>query len=102
MSVLHCPYCNDAPGQYNNPKVSPIHTEDLKGLPPTVIITAEFDPLRDDGILYTAKLRKAGAKVWDKCFPSQIHCLIGLPPDAAVLNEYETIVKTAMKESFKP
>jgi acetyl esterase len=89
-----------APGQYQNPEVSPILTEDLKGLPPAVIINAEFDPLRDDGILYAAKLRKNGVKVWDKCFAGQIHCLIGLPPDAAELKEYETIVKNAMKESF--
>jgi len=89
-----------APGQYQNPEVSPILTEDLKGLPPAVIINAEFDPLRDDGILYAAKLRKNGVKVWDKCFAGQIHCLIGLPPNAAELKEYETIVKNAMKESF--
>jgi acetyl esterase len=89
-----------APGQYNNPEVSPVLTEDLKGLPPAVIINAEFDPLRDDGILYTAKLRKNGVKVWDKCFAGQIHMLFGLPPGAEELKEYETIVKTAMKESF--
>jgi acetyl esterase len=89
-----------APGQYNNPEVSPILTEDLKGLPPAVIINAEFDPLRDDGILYAAKLRKNGVKVWDKCFAGQIHMLFGLPPYAEELKEYETIVKTAMKESF--
>lgn len=90
-----------APGEYKNPEVSPILTEDLKDLPPAVIINAEFDPLRDDGILYAAKLRRFGVKVWDKCFPGQIHCLIGLPPGAAELKEYETIIKTAMKESFR-
>ena len=89
-----------APGQYNNPGVSPILTEDLTGLPPAVIINAEFDPLRDDGIRYAAKLRKHGVKVWDKCFAGQIHCLIGLPPDAKEMKEYEAIVKSAMKESF--
>ena len=89
-----------APDQYNNPEVSPILTEDLKGLPPAVIINAEFDPLRDDGILYAAKLRKNGVKVWDKCFAGQIHMLFGLPPNAEELRQYETIVKTAMKESF--
>ena len=89
-----------APGQYDNPEVSPILTKDLKGLPPAVIINAEFDPLRDDGILYAAKLRSAGVKVWDKCFAGEIHCLIGLPPNAEQLREYEAIVKTAMNESF--
>lgn len=90
-----------APGEYKNPEVSPILTEDLKGLPPAVIINAEFDPLRDDGILYAAKLRSAGVKVWDKCFAGQIHCLIGLQPGAKELKEYEAIVKSAMKESFQ-
>jgi acetyl esterase len=89
-----------APGQYINPEVSPILTEDLKGLPPAVIINAEFDPLRDDGFLYAAKLRKSGIKVWDKCFAGQIHMLLGLPPEAKEIKEFETIVKTAMKESF--
>jgi acetyl esterase len=89
-----------APGQQNNPEVSPILTEDLRGLPPAVIINAEFDPLRDDGILYAAQLRKAGVRVWQKCFAGQIHCLIGLPPGAPALNEFAEIIKTAMKESF--
>jgi acetyl esterase len=89
-----------APGQYKNPEVSPLLTEDLKGLPSAVIINAEFDPLRDDGFLYAAKLRKSGVKVWDKCFAGQIHMLLGLPPNAEEIKELETIVKTAMKESF--
>ena len=91
---------NYAPGQYRNPEVSPILSEDLTGLPPAVIINAEFDPLRDDGFLYAAKLRRFGIKVWDKCFAGQIHMLLGLPPDAEEIKEFETIVKTAMKESF--
>ena len=89
-----------APGQYKNPEVSPILTDDLTGLPPAVIINAEFDPLRDDGFLYATKLKKNGVMVWDKCFAGQIHMLLGLPPDAEEIKEFETIVKTAMKESF--
>ncbi len=90
-----------APGQYNNPEVSPILTEDVTELPPAVIINAEFDPLRDDGVLYASKLRKAGVQVWDKCFAGQIHCLIGVQPNTDVMNEFEGFVKTAMKEVFK-
>lgn len=89
-----------APGQYNNPEVSPLLAEDLRGLPPAVIINAEFDPLRDDGISYAAKLRKSAVKVWDKCFAGQIHMLLGLPQDAIEIKEFETMVKTAMKECF--
>jgi acetyl esterase len=91
---------NYAPGQYNNPEVSPILSEDLSGLPPALIINAEFDPLRDDGILYAVKLRKFGVRVWEKCFAGQIHLLLGLPPDAAEIKEYEAMVHNAMNESF--
>ena len=90
-----------APGQYNNPEVSPILNKDLNGLPPAVIINAEFDPLRDDGFLYASRLKKAGVKVWDKCFAGQIHCLIGAPPNSKAVREYEALVKAAMKEVFK-
>jgi len=89
-----------APGIKNNPELSPILSDDLSGLPPAVIINAEFDPLRDDGIRYAGKLRKAGVKVWDKCVPGQIHLLLGLPPDAKEIREIESIVKNAMQESF--
>ncbi len=89
-----------APGQYNNPEVSPILTKDLKGLPPAVIINAEFDPLRDDGILYASKLREAGVKVWEKCFPGEIHCLIGLLPGDKVMVGYQDFIKEAMAECF--
>ncbi|HRB61700.1 MAG TPA: alpha/beta hydrolase, partial [Niabella sp.] len=90
-----------APNQSNNPEVSPILTDDFSGLPPAVIINAEFDPLRDDGVLYASKLKDAGVRVWEKCFAGQIHCLIGLRPESKPLKEFETIVKTAMAESFE-
>lgn len=92
---------NYAPGEANNPEVSPILTEDFNGLPPAVIINAEFDPLRDDGVLYAAKLRSAGVKVWEKCFAGQIHCLIGTMPGSQPLQEYEMLVQAAMMNSFK-
>jgi len=102
---LSKPYCyftveTYAPGIKNNPELSPILSDNLSGLPPAVIINAEFDPLRDDGIKYAAKLRKAGVKVWDKCFAGQIHMLLGLPPDAREIREFEMMVKNAMQESF--
>ncbi|MCC5930740.1 MAG: alpha/beta hydrolase [Cyclobacteriaceae bacterium] len=88
-----------APDEHTiNPEVGPINNKDLRGLPPAVVITAEFDPLRDEGAAYAERLQKAGVPRLYKCFPGQIHCLIGLPPDADELKELDDLIITAMNE----
>lgn len=56
-----------------NPQVSPLLALNFEGLPPAFVVTAGFDPLRDEGKLYAEAMRKAGVKVRYKCYPGLIH-----------------------------
>ena len=46
-------------------------------MPPAFILTAEYDPLQDDGILYAARLREAGVEVRHSDYPGVIHGFLG-------------------------
>lgn len=57
----------------NDWRVAPILQDDLKSLPPCLIALAGCNPLRDEDLAYSEKLRKAGKKVEVLTFVGQIH-----------------------------
>ncbi len=54
-------------------RASPLHQRELHGLPPATIITAEFDPLRDQGEAYGEALQHAGSTATVRRWPGQFH-----------------------------
>ncbi len=68
------------PGERNEITASPLRasTQQLKGLPPALIITAEADVLRDEGEAYANKLREAGVRVTAVRFQGTIHDFVML------------------------
>ncbi|HEX7446136.1 MAG TPA: alpha/beta hydrolase [Pirellulales bacterium] len=57
----------------NNPYVSPLRAADLAGLPRALIITAECDPLCDEGDAYARRLEASGVAVTHACYPGMVH-----------------------------
>lgn len=57
----------------NDPYLFPLRADEFRGLPRTLILTAEFDPLRDEGVAYAASLRAAGTPVEHIHMEDQMH-----------------------------
>ena len=75
-----------------NPYAAPMHATDLTGLPPALVITAEYDPLCDEGEAYAGRLREAGVSTQYTRYDGMMHGFFG---QSAVLDKGKQAISEA-------
>jgi acetyl esterase len=80
------------PARASDPLASVLHAPDLSGLPPAYVVTAGFDPLRDEGEAYADRLRREGGRVALRRHPGLIHTF-------ANMTAFSSSARSAMAET---
>jgi acetyl esterase len=98
MDFFHEHYTVSA-ADVNDPRYSPI-LSDLEGAPPAVVVTAGFDPLRDQGNAYAVKLSDAGVDVDHVEYEGMFHGFFSMDAGLDVASQAQDQVAAALKDAF--
>ena len=79
---------------------APIHAESLEGLPAALVLTAELDPLRDEGRAYAERLRDAGVPTRYICYSGAVHGLFGMAADSELARRSVADACEALRAAF--
>ena len=72
----------------------------LDGLPPTTIVNAQIDPLRDDGALLEDALKKAGVKVERKLYSGAAHKFFGMAALVKSADQAQNFTGSQLRKAF--
>jgi acetyl esterase len=78
IEYFHAQYAGRTGVPRRDPRLSPVCATDLSGVAPALVVTAAFDPLRDEGEAYAAALRAAGTKATLRRMPGVVHGFVNM------------------------
>jgi acetyl esterase len=104
MDVFLAHYLGPDPAiaDLRDPRLSPYWREDLRGLPPALVQTAELDPLRDEGQAYAARLAEAGVQVRATNYLGTVHGFASFPGATVIGRQARLELVTELRSHLAP